>query len=160
MEPERLTRYVDKDGLIPDRGHWLFSSPDRPDVLGALPSCSMVTAFKAVGWWSWPFTSKYCQSYDYVSRSQWPCGLWRGSTAARLLGLWVRIPPRAWMSVCCECCVLSGRVLCDELITRPEESNRVWLSKVWSWSLEKMRRPRPPWGCRAIEKKTYVKLHF
>jgi hypothetical protein len=26
------------------------------------------------------------------------------STAARLLGLWVRIPPRAWMSVCCECC--------------------------------------------------------
>ena len=25
------------------------------------------------------------------------------------------------MSVCCECCVLSGRGLCDELITRPEE---------------------------------------
>jgi hypothetical protein len=24
-------------------------------------------------------------------RSQWPCGLRRGSTAARLLGLWVRI---------------------------------------------------------------------
>jgi len=30
------------------------------------------------------------------------------------------------MSVCCECCVLSGRVLCDELITRPEESYRLW----------------------------------
>ena len=30
------------------------------------------------------------------------------------------------MSVCCECCVLSGRGLCDELITRPEESYRVW----------------------------------
>jgi len=26
------------------------------------------------------------------------------------------------MSVCCECRVLSGRGLCDELITRPEES--------------------------------------
>jgi hypothetical protein len=26
------------------------------------------------------------------------------------------------MSVCCECCVLSGRGLCDELITRPEDS--------------------------------------
>jgi hypothetical protein len=26
------------------------------------------------------------------------------------------------MSVCCECCVLSGRGLWDELITRPEES--------------------------------------
>ena len=26
------------------------------------------------------------------------------------------------MDVCCERCVLSGRGLCDELITRPEES--------------------------------------
>jgi hypothetical protein len=49
----------------------------------------------------------------------------RGSTAARLLGLRVRIPPRTWMSVCCECCVLSGRGLCDGLITRTEESYRV-----------------------------------
>ena len=24
----------------------------------------------------------------------------------------------AWMFVCCECCVLSGRGLCDEMITR------------------------------------------
>jgi len=30
------------------------------------------------------------------------------------------------MSVCCECCVLSGRGLCKELITRPEESYRLW----------------------------------
>jgi len=30
------------------------------------------------------------------------------------------------MSVCCECCMLSGRGLCDELITRPEESYRLW----------------------------------
>ena len=29
------------------------------------------------------------------------------------------------MSVCSECCVLSGRVLSDELIPRPEESYRV-----------------------------------
>ena len=39
------------------------------------------------------------------SRSQWPCGLRRRSSAARLLRLWVRIPPGAWMFVCCECCV-------------------------------------------------------
>ena len=32
----------------------------------------------------------------------------------------------AWMSVYRACCVLSGRGLCDELITRPEESYRVW----------------------------------
>ena len=30
------------------------------------------------------------------------------------------------MFVCCDCCVLSGRGLCDELITRPEESYRLW----------------------------------
>jgi hypothetical protein len=30
------------------------------------------------------------------------------------------------MFVCCACCVLSGRGLCDELITRPEESYRLW----------------------------------
>ena len=35
-------------------------------------------------------------------------------------------PTGAWMFVCCECCVLSGRGLCDELITRPEESYRLW----------------------------------
>jgi len=29
------------------------------------------------------------------------------------------------MSVSCECCVLSGRGLCYELITRPEESYRL-----------------------------------
>jgi hypothetical protein len=61
-----------------------------------------------------------------TGRSQWPRGLRRGSAAARLLGLWFRIPPGAWMSVSCECCVLSGRGLCDGLITRPDESYRVW----------------------------------
>jgi len=30
------------------------------------------------------------------------------------------------MFVCCECFVLSGTGLCDELITRPEESYRLW----------------------------------
>jgi hypothetical protein len=30
------------------------------------------------------------------------------------------------MFVCCVCCVLSGRGLCDELITRTEESYRRW----------------------------------
>jgi len=32
----------------------------------------------------------------------------------------------AWIFVCCECRVLSGRGLCNELITRPEESYRLW----------------------------------
>ena len=50
----------------------------------------------------------------------------RDSTkAARLLGLRVRFPPGAWIFVSCECCVLSGRGLCDGLIARTEESCRV-----------------------------------
>jgi hypothetical protein len=40
--------------------------------------------------------------------------------AARLLGLWVRIPSVAGMFVPCECCVLSGRGLCDGSIPRLE----------------------------------------
>ena len=60
------------------------------------------------------------------SQSQWPRGLRRRSAVACLLRSWVRIPPGAWMFVCCECFVLSGRGLCDELITRPEESYRLW----------------------------------
>jgi hypothetical protein len=46
------------------------------------------------------------------------------------------------MSVSCECCVLSRRGLCDGLVTRPEESYRLWcVSNVWSWSLDETRRP-------------------
>ena len=44
--------------------------------------------------------------------------------ATRLLRSWAQIPLGAWIFVCCECRVLSGRGLCDELITRPEESYR------------------------------------
>ena len=47
--------------------------------------------------------------------SQWPRGLRRGSAAARLLGLWVRIPREAWMFVSVVCCQVevsaSGRSL-------------------------------------------------
>jgi len=47
----------------------------------------------------------------------------RGSAAARLLGLRVRIPPGAWMSVTCTCCC---RGLCVGQITRTGESYRLW----------------------------------
>jgi hypothetical protein len=30
------------------------------------------------------------------------------------------------MFVCCKCCMLSGRGLCDGPIPRPEESYRLW----------------------------------
>ena len=78
--------------------------------------------------------------------SQWPHGLRRRSSAARLLRLWVRIPPGAWMFVCCECCVLSGRGLCDGLITRPEESYRLWRVVVCDQETSNTRRLKPATG--------------
>ena len=61
----------------------------------------------------------------FTCQSQWLRGLRRRSEATHLLRLWVWIPPGAWISVCCECCVLSGSGLCNELITRTEESYRL-----------------------------------
>jgi len=70
-------------------------------------------------------TNKTTQN-NWICRSQWPRGLRRRSEAVRLLRLWVRIPAGAWMFLCCEFCVLSGRGICDGLITHPEESYRLW----------------------------------
>jgi len=50
------------------------------------------------------------------------------------------------MSVCCECCVLSGRDLCDELITRPEESYRLRYVVVCDLESSCMSRPWPTGG--------------
>ena len=75
--------------------------------------------------------------------TQWPRGLRRRSAAACLLRLWVRIPPGAWLSVCSECRVLSDRGLCDGLITRPEESYRLWCVVVCDLETSCMRRPGP-----------------
>jgi hypothetical protein len=72
------------------------------------------------------FLRQHCSAVSVIlRRSQWPRGLRRGFVTARLRGVWFRIPPGAWMSACCDC-VLSGRGLCDWLITRLEESYRVW----------------------------------
>ena len=84
----------------------------------------------------------------WVCRSQWPRGLRRRSATACLLRLWVRIPPGAWTFVCCKCLVLSGRCLCDELITRPEESYRLWCFVVCDLETSWMRWPWPTGGCR------------
>jgi hypothetical protein len=78
-------------------------------------------------------------------RSQWPRGLRRKVAAARRLGLNLRISTGAWMYVCCECCVLSGRGLGDELITRPKKSYRQWC--VNECDLKRMRREWHTGGC-------------
>ena len=83
-----------------------------------------------------------------------PVPVRRMSEAARLLRLWVRIPPWAWMFVCCECCVLSGRGLCNELITRPEECYRLWCVVVCDLETSWMNRSWPNEGCRAKNRQT------
>ena len=91
----------------------------------------------------------YVCIYLLMGRSHWPCCLRYGSTAARLLRSWIRNPPGAWISVCCECCMLSGRDLCDELITRPEECYRLWCVIVCDQEKQKNlvnEEDKTPWG--------------
>ena len=114
----------------------------------------------------WRFTVLlfWLEAYE-MCWSQWPRGLRHRSTAARPLRLCVRIPPGAWMFVCCECCVLSGRGLCDGLITRPEESYRLWRFVVCDHETSRMRRLKPatglwkiqPKGCNAKKNNKHMK---
>jgi hypothetical protein len=53
------------------------------------------------------------------------------------------------MFVCLECCVLSGRDLCDELITRSEDSYRPWPIFVCDLETSWIRRPWPTGGCHS-----------
>ena len=87
------------------------------------------------------------------NRSHRPRGLRSRPAAARLLRSWVRIPPGEGMSVCCDCCVLSGRGLSDELFPRPEESYRLWCVVVCDLKTSRMRRPWPTEGCCTKRKK-------
>jgi hypothetical protein len=81
----------------------------------------------------------------------------RGPVAARLLRSWVRIPTGVWMVVRYECCVLSGRCLCVELITRPEESYRLWCVVMCNLETSRKMRPWPTGGCRA-KKRTELRV--
>jgi len=47
---------------------------------------------------------------------------------------------------------LSGRGLCDELITRPEESYRLWCVVVYDLETSRVRRPWPALGRSATAK--------
>ena len=75
-----------------------------------------------------PLAERHGRGTAWARHAMCESALRRRSAAARLLRLWVRFPPGAWMFVCCECCVLSGGDLCDKLITHSEESYRMWSS--------------------------------
>jgi len=108
--------------------------PSRPENIWIVNKnwciCFNCYVFKYFNFEFWPPT---------FIRSQWPCGLRRVSAAVRLLRSWVRIPPGAWIFVWCECRVLSGRGLCDEPITRPEEFYRLWCVVVCDLKISRMR---------------------
>jgi len=57
------------------------------------------------------------------------------------------------MFFCYECCVLSGRDLCDELITRTEESYRLRCVVVCDLETSIMSKARPALGSSATGKK-------
>jgi len=50
------------------------------------------------------------------------------------------------MSVCCECCVLSGGGLCDGFVTRPEKSYRLWHVVVCDQETSQTRRLKSATG--------------
>jgi hypothetical protein len=62
------------------------------------------------------------------------------------------------MSLSCECCVLSGRGLCDELVHSSRVLPSVVCLKCVIAKPRKMRRRRPPRGCGAIGKKEKMKV--
>jgi hypothetical protein len=59
------------------------------------------------------------------------------------------------MFACCECCILSGRGLCNGLITRPEESYRLW-HIVCDQETSKTRRLKPAIGLWKIQSQWVV----
>ena len=108
-------------------------------------------------WFNWLpviHVCDFCIPDSVNCRSQWLCDLRRRCAAARLLRSWVRILRAAWISVCCECCVLSVRGLCDELITRPDESYRLWCVVVCDLETSWMRRAWPTVGLLRQNKQT------
>ena len=76
------------------------------------------------------------------------CG--RSSADCRFETCW-----KGWIFVGCDCCVLSSS-LCDELITHPEESYRLWCVVVCDLEATRMRRPWPTGGCCATGEKKYI----
>jgi hypothetical protein len=67
------------------------------------------------------------------------------SAAAGLLGLWVRIPPGAWMSVCYECCEVEISATGWSLVQRSPTECGVSECDLGTSTM------RRPWPTRAVE---------
>jgi hypothetical protein len=100
-------------------------------------------------------TLKCCELTPYhfyiSSGSQWPRGLRRGSSAALLVRLRVRIPPGG-MDVCC---VLEVSATGRSLVQRSPTDCGV---SEWDREASIMNRPWPNRGCCAMEEKELLPL--
>jgi len=85
-----------------------------------------------------------------LCRSRRPCGLRLRSAAAWLLRPRFRIPPEAWMLVCCVRCVL-----CRQRALRQRGRSFEGVLPVWVIACGRetstVRRPRPDMDCRGAE---------
>ena len=131
----------------------IYPSSGACDCAVELPHRSFCSRF-VVCWRFGAAGCEWCPCCNLKPATR-PRGLRLRSAAARLLKLWVRFPPGAWMSCCYECCVLSGICLCDELITRTEESYRLWYVVVCVLETSWVRRFWPTGGCCAKKKNMY-----
>ena len=110
--------------------HFLVSEQYIDSIMhGATVKVESVCQFTQ-DWQQYTYTRFYRKqklTYFYLGHSSvWPIPV---ATQSKGVGLQ---PLSSWdcgfesrregMDVCCECCVLSGRGLCDGLITSPEES--------------------------------------
>jgi hypothetical protein len=98
-------------------------------------------------------SSRFFLCHPVISRywSQLPRSLRRGSTAANLLGLRVRILSEARMDVSCECCVSPGRGHCGaDHLSKGVLPSAVFLPECDSQA-SIMRTPCPTRGCCAME---------
>jgi hypothetical protein len=94
--------------------HCLFSTPAIIWLLSAWCCSYMATVW-----------DKLIRRINFKkSRSQWPRGLRSRSAAARLLRLWVRIPPGAW--ICCECCQVEVSATSWPVVQRSPTDCVVW----------------------------------
>jgi hypothetical protein len=57
------------------------------------------------------------------------------------------------VEVCCECCVLSGRGLCDELVNHPDKFYRLWRVVVCDLETSARRRLWPTGAVTPNKKK-------
>jgi len=87
-----------------------------------------------------PFLRLSLRLCDTITFS-WQGRVRRGSTAARFLGLRVRVPSGTWMCVTCDCCELRGICLCNGPIPHQEERSVPECERGNSYEC-----PRPPMG--------------